>query len=201
MAYERLSVEFDEEGWVTFRLADRPPAEQSRAESSRPRASRSTTSWKRHAPRVGSSIGRAVFGSTIEAGCTTLANFVREMLYYFDAPNRPSKRLMRIKQAVDGWLAGENDDGTRFSLWVCAWLDLMVRDDAQEDVLTAEDVWRSDFLRLDIGKHRERRLRQAWQRFQGQPEPTEEAEAAETGRMAPSQRSRRPAEQRRKEVG
>ena len=53
------------------------------------------------------------------------------MLYYFDAPNRPSKRLMRIKQAVDRWLAGENDDGTRFSLWVCAWLDLMVRDDAQ----------------------------------------------------------------------
>ncbi len=68
------------------------------------------------------------------------------MLYYFDAPNRPSKRLVRIKQAVDEWLAGENDDGIRFSLWVCAWLDLMVRDDAQEDVLAAEDVWRSDLL-------------------------------------------------------
>ena len=38
----------------------------------------------------------------------------------------------------------------------------------KEDVLTAEDVWRSDSLRLDIGKHRERRLRQVLERFQGQ---------------------------------
>ena len=37
MAYDRLSVEFDEEGWVTFCLADRPPAEQSRAEFQPPK--------------------------------------------------------------------------------------------------------------------------------------------------------------------
>ncbi len=213
MAYERLSVEFDEEGWVTFCLADRPPAEQSRAEFQPPKGftlddvleAARATGWV--VDRQGSlwidpgTTSGTMYPWSGSAGCTALANFVREMLYYFDAPNRPSQRLMRIKQAVDRWLAGENDDGTRFSLWVCAWLDLMVRDDAREDVLTAEDVWRSDSLRLDIGKHRERRLRQAWQRFQGQAQPTEEAEAAETGRRAPSQRSRRPAEQRRKEVG
>ena len=77
----------------------------------------------------------------------------------------------------------------------------MVREDAKEAVRTAEDVWRSDFLRVEIGKHRERRLRQVLERFQGQSEPAEAAEAAETGRMAPSQRSRRPSEQRRREVG
>ena len=53
----------------------------------------------------------------------------------------------------------------------------MVRDDAQEDVRTAEDVWLSDVLRLDVGKHRERRLRQVLERLQGQPESAEAAEA------------------------
>ena len=67
------------------------------------------------------------------------------------------------------------------------WLDLMIRDDAQEEILAAEDLWGSDRLQVDIGKHRERRLRQVLERFEAEPEPIE---TAETGRMAPSQRLR-----------
>jgi len=203
MAYDRLLAEFDEEGWVTFHKADKPPAEQSRAEFQVPKGfalshvleAARATGWV--VDRQGS------LWIDHQAGCTALANFVREMLYYFDAPQTPSKRLLRIQQAVDAWLAGENDE-TRFSPWDCAWLDLVVREDAKEDVLAAEDVWRGDFLQIDLGKHRERRLRQVCERLQGQPQPAAAAEAAETadtGRMAPSQRSRRPAEQRRREVG
>ena len=195
MAYDRLSVEFDDDGWVAFRLAD-TPGEQSRAEFQPPKGFALNDILE--AARATGWVVDRQGGLWIEhqTGCTVLATFVLEMLYYFDAPNRPSKRLVRIKQAIDEWLGGENE-GIRFSEWVCAWLDLMIRDDAQEEVLAAEDVWRSDLLQVDIGKHRERRLRQVLERFEAEPQP---AEAAETGRMAPSQRSRRPAEQRRRDV-
>ena len=114
MAYERLIVEFDEDGWVTFRMADRPPAEQSRAEFQPPKGfglnevleAAGATGWV--VDRQGSLwIDPATIYSG-SAGCTLLANFVLEMLYYFDAPNAPSKRLMRIKQAVErlAWRRG-----------------------------------------------------------------------------------------------
>ncbi len=198
MAYDRLLVEFDEDGWVTFRLADRPPAEQARGEFQPPKGFARDDVLE--AARATGWVVERQGGLWIDhqTGCSQLADFVREMLYYFDAPRAPSKRLLRIKQAVDAWLAEENADEARFSPWVCAWLDLMVRDDLKEDVLTAEDVWGGDFLQLDIGRHRQRRLRQVLERLRGQPEASE---AAQSGRMAPSQRSRRPAEQRRGEAG
>jgi hypothetical protein len=200
MSYDRLILELDDERWVAFRRAHVPAGEQSPAEFQLPtgfalgdvlEAARATgwvvdrhgTPWIDH-----------------QAGCSVLAEFVFEMFCYFDAPNKPSKRLVRIQEAVDEQLAGQAGEA-QLSPWVYAWLDLIVRDDAKEDVLPAEDMWHSESLQIDVGKHRARRLGQVLERFQSQAGSTEGAEAPEGGRMAPSQRTRRAAGERRKDVG
>ena len=104
MAYDRLSVEIDEEGWVAFRVPDKPPAGPSHAEFQVPKGfalddvleAARATGWV--VDRQG--------GLWIDrpTDCTVLANVVLEMLYYFDAPHAPSKRLMRIQQAVEAGL-------------------------------------------------------------------------------------------------
>jgi hypothetical protein len=210
MPYDRLIVESDEDGWVTFRRADMPPSEQSHAMFQVPKGFQLSDVLE--AARATGWVIERYGGPWIDhqTGCQFLANFVLEMLYYFDAPNRPSKRLRRIQRAVDQWLAEEGIDEPRLSSWAYTWLDLVVRDDAKEDVLTAEDVWRSDVLQVDLARHRDRRLRQVLERTQPQAAPalpaevtegTEAEDAAKTGRMAPSQRTRRPAVKRRKDVG
>jgi hypothetical protein len=199
MSYHRLIVALDEDGWVTFRLAEKPPGEQSQAEFQLPKGF-SLDDVLEAARATGWLIDRqGIPWIDQQTGCAFLADFVVAILYYFDGSQKPSKRLMAIQAAVEEWLADENAGDVRLSPWVCAWLDLIVRDDAKEDVLTAEDVWRKDSLQVDLAKHRQRRLRQVLQRLR-QAEPAE-AEAAEIGRMAPSQRSRLPAEQRRRDVG
>jgi hypothetical protein len=201
MSYNRLIVELDDERWVTFRRAHTPPGDQSPAEFQLPKgfslgdvleAARATgwvvdrqgTAWIDH-----------------QTGCSYLANFVLEMICYFDAPNLPSKRLLRIQEAVDCRLGEESEVKVHFSPWVYAWLDLVIRDDAKEEVLTADDVWGGDFLKVDVATLRDRRLRQVLERFQPQAMPAEAAEPAEGGRMAPSERTRRTAGEQRKDVG
>jgi hypothetical protein len=208
MSYDRLVVALDEDGWVAFRRVDKQPGDHSQAIFQLPKGF--TLDDVLEAVRAtGWVVDReGVPWIDHQTGCTFLADFVLEMFYYFDAPNRPSKRLAGIQAAVAQLLAGQTEAEVRLSPWVSAWLDLVVRNDAKEEVLTAEDLWRSDVLRVDIGKHRERRLRQALERAQQPAESSETAAgtvaaqgSAEAGRMAPSKRTRQPAEQRRREVG
>jgi hypothetical protein len=130
-----------------------------------------------------------------DTSCQTLADTVVEMISYFDAPQRPSKELLRIKQEVDACLAEDLDPAASLSPWAYAWLDVVIRQDAAEDVLAATDIWRTDGLDIDLRQHRSRRLRQI-------AEHSGAVSASEpTSRMAPSQRSRRPPDQGEREAG
>lgn len=198
MPYDPLTVEWDEDGWVTFRRADEGPGHEAGPAFQAPRGftlseiveAACATGWVVDRP--------GGFGIDRQADCRTLGGFVREMLDYFDAPRRPSKRLMEIKQAVDAWLADQRVEA-RLSAWVYAWLDLVVREDAKEDVLAADDLWRDDTLAVDLARHRQRRLRQLVARIEAHAGPISEAQRPQTGRMSPSQRQRQGTE--RKDVG
>ena len=77
------------------------------------------------------------------------------------------------------------------------WLDLVIHDDAREDLLRVDDVWRTDFVKVDVGRHRQRRLQEVLGRSEARVELVEPSAA----RMAPSERMRRPPAQPRREVG
>ncbi len=195
---DRLIVEIDQDmRWITFLRPDRPPSDHARGGFQLPAGF--TLDEVLEAARATGWVVDAREGHAIDQriGCTTLCDCVREMLCYFDAPAVPSKRLLRVKQAIDQWLAGDSGDEARFSLWVCAWLDLVIHDDAREDLLRVDDVWRTDFVKVDVGRHRQRRLQEVLGRSEARVELVEPSAA----RMAPSERMRRPPAQPRREVG
>jgi hypothetical protein len=196
MPDERLSIEFNaEDGWVTLRRPQGASSERAQA-MFQVREGFTLADVVDAVRSTGWIVERAgELSIDQDTSCQTLADAIVEMTAYFDAPQVPSKELLRIKQEVDAWLAEDLDPTTSLSLWVYAWLDVVIRKDAAEDVLTTTDIWRTDVLDVDLGQHRDRRLRQLLERCQESParEPT--------SRMAPSQRSRRAPEQQEREVG
>lgn len=196
MPYDRLIADFDrEEGWAAFRRAGGPSGESLRA-MFQVRKGFSRDDVLEAARGTGWVVDReGDLWIDSQIACETLAGFVREMLDYFDEPGKPSRQLIQVQRFVQECLAAESDEEISLSPWVCAWLDLVIRDDAKDDVLAANDVWQTDVLQVDLRKHRTRRVHQVLERLLGTAGP------AEAGKMAPSRRWRRASGRSGKEAG
>lgn len=117
--------------------------------------------------------------------CKDLRETVEEMFFYFDGPERPSSRLLQIKEAV-GKYSIVQDANLDIPLWAYAWLDLMVRDDIADQARCVEDIWSNRQLVVNLESHCDRHVRELVVRYS---QPVAESSVGD-GRMAPSTRER-----------
>jgi hypothetical protein len=179
MDFEPLGIDYDDHGeWVTLsRGAD------SLAGTFLPRAGFKlkdliaallATGWVRE--RAGTLVvDRSV-------NCQRLADFVEEMLDYFDGPGRPTSRLLDVERTVAARL-GDALPGT-VPLEAFAWLDLVVREEVADVARSVADVWSNAVLTIRVAEIRDRRLRELVARYASSPQVS-------GLKMAPSSRTMR----------
>jgi hypothetical protein len=199
MARDELSIEFDDrDGWITL---SRSHGVGDHARGTLPArdgftrddivAALLATAW---VTRRGSSL---LLGSDI--GCRYLAGIVDEMLGCFSRDKSPSRRLEQVRLM----LAGELPDGLTIddvSWWHCAWLDVLIREDAADEARVAAGQCEGDRVVVELEPLRRRRIEQLWAGIKRMTEPRPAMSPA-ASRMAPSGRSRSSRVERGKKRG
>jgi hypothetical protein len=134
-------------------------------------------------------------------GCGELARVAEEMLACFSRDRQPGRRLTRVRRMLaDGFPQSSESNGVQpddVSWWQCAWLDVMVREDAADAARDAAALWESARLTLELAPLRERRIQQLLQHLA----ELRRASAGGRRRVAPSGRTRSAAARTRKRSG
>jgi hypothetical protein len=196
MAYTRLLVDCDEDdGWVTFRKDNTHNPDWDSLQL----RNKFTLDHLMDAAVATRWVVQRNAEYWIDAGVSvkTLVEYLREMLDYFDGPDRPNKGLVQIVRAADAYLGWGCDRESTIPLWGYVWLDLTLREEVGEAARSTGDLWSGDELTIDLKKLRAARLEQ----FAEQYAKFASSKTRDSSTMAPSSRDRRSSSQGRADAG
>jgi hypothetical protein len=196
MGHTRLVVEFDEDdGWVTF---SKENARDQDYDSLQLRHKFTVDHLMDAAVATNWVVQRnAEYWIESSISAKTLVEYVREMLDYFDGPDRPKQCLVQVVRAAHGYLGWSSAQKSTIPLWGYAWLDLSLREEVGEAARSTSDLWSGHELTIDLEKLRQARL----EKFAAQYSDLVSSKTRDSSRMAPSRRDRRSESQGRADAG
>ena len=196
MPWDELIIEADaRDGWIALR---RTRGESDHARGTIP-ARRSITREELVAALTATPWAAMHDGRLVVAGdiaCRRLAALIDEMLGCFTRSGSPDVRLAQVRSRLAGDFAAELELD-RVSWWHCAWLDVAVREDLADAARSADALWTSDNLSIElvsIRRHRVEQLARLIARSQGKSDPA-------ARRVAASARSRQSATKAKRKSG